>query len=947
MKHFLTYFLCFCSLLLSTQLRAQSATSSIPAHFVWTDDTEANRLQVAYFRRSFHLDNEATTAEIHLFADSRYHLLVNGHFVGFGPARFYPEHPEYDTHDLLPYLQKGENVIAVKVWSNGTSTFQLRRNAAGFIAWGDMETNNGKVNLQTPGKWRTYRVKGYDTKAARMSFALGPMEVYDARLDQTVCGWEYAGYDDVEWNKPISISPEGRWGELQPRSIPPLTNQKIVPRQLLGIYEWKQQEKIYSFQRLKADQSRKELTTNTPFVGYTYIYSPRVQSVSVGIWWGEHFLNGEAIEHINTDQPHRQQATLDLKAGWNYFYARRKSFFGKWAFQLAVPKAADLIFSPNKKENDLSFFQVASLPQLDMKTIRQWSTSDVPKSPVLKWTAIFHETKGNPAINMAWQYLGTPIPFLPEQTQDINIAHQQGTALVYDFRYKRLGRIAIEYDAPEGTIIDIGFSEDLKNGQANVMKRPGLYMATRHICAGGKGRFETFKPYGLRYLQVNISENNAPVNIKEVAVYQHIYPFEQTGTFSCSDPVMNDIWELGWRTLEVCAEDSYTDTPFRERGLYAGDMLPQMGITLAGSGDLRLIKRSLTLFQDMYIDLFQPGKMRHPDEGSLLEDYPLLTLEALRWYADRTQDWDFVEQLLPAYDQLLQGYLSQRQKNGLIHNKRVFIEWTQLEKREVYNTAFHGILNRSCVLLARLFDQIGNQEKNMYYLTQSADLRKAINQHFWNGKTQLYADGIKEEKLIDHAYPISNIWPFIAGATDSLQEETIFPYVLKELEDIGNESRKRKATPYGSFYLLAALYDQGYVQEAEQYVRKHWSPMVYKHNDTAWENFDDTGIGTLSHAWSGAPTYYLTTEVLGVDLGWLHPASPGEVIIAPQAVAIDWAKGKVPHPKGTIDVAWEVRGNHLWVECSVPEGVKWSVRPKGRLGELDLWVNGRKVTSAM
>jgi hypothetical protein len=34
-------------------------------------------------------------------------------------------------------------------------------------------------------------------------------------------------------------------------------------------------------------------------------------------------------------------------------------------------------------------------------------------------------------------------------------------------------------------------------------------------------------------------------------------------------------------------------------------------------------------------------------------------------------------------------------------------------------------------------------------------------------------------------------------------------------------------------------------------------------NDTAWENFGDEGIGTLSHAWSGAPTYYLTTRVLG------------------------------------------------------------------------------------
>ena len=121
--------------------------------------------------------------------------------------------------------------------------------------------------------------------------------------------------------------------------------------------------------------------------------------------------------------------------------------------------------------------------------------------------------------------------------------------------------------------------------------------------------------------------------------------------------------------------------------------------------------------------------------------------------------------------------------------------------------------------------------------------------------------------------------------------------------------------------------------------------MVQRHNDTAWENFDDQGIGTLSHAWSAAPTYYLSTQVLGVDLGWPNPSNPDQLVIQPQSASLNWARGIVPHPKGTVKISWKVRGPILWMECEVPEGVEWKVTPRGRLGELALWVNGKRLNN--
>ena len=82
----------------------QGRTQPPDAKFVWKDAQGEGRQQTVLFRRSFELDNLPDKALFHLFADSRYHLYVNGVHVNFGPSRFYPAHPDFDSHDLARYL---------------------------------------------------------------------------------------------------------------------------------------------------------------------------------------------------------------------------------------------------------------------------------------------------------------------------------------------------------------------------------------------------------------------------------------------------------------------------------------------------------------------------------------------------------------------------------------------------------------------------------------------------------------------------------------------------------------------------------------------------------------------------------------------------------------------------------------------------------------------------
>ncbi|MDE3178724.1 MAG: hypothetical protein KGM47_03610, partial [Acidobacteriota bacterium] len=113
-----------------------------------------------------------------------------------------------------------------------------------------------------------------------------------------------------------------------------------------------------------------------------------------------------------------------------------------------------------------------------------------------------------------------------------------------------------------------------------------------------------------------------------------------------------------------------------------------------------------------------------------------------------------------------------------------------------------------------------------------------------------------------------------------------------------------QAQTYGMFFVLETLAEQGDAAAVRHFIEKLWGPMVKAGNDTFWENFIQSS-GTSCHAWSAAPTYFLTTVILGV-----RPTKPGYVSysLAPEPAGLEWAKGTVPTVHGDIKVDWKWEG---------------------------------------
>src|SRR4249920_1154516 len=74
---------------------------------------------VFHFRRTFELVSRPEHFVVHVSADNRYRLFVNGRQVSSGPQRSDLMHWRYETVDLAPHLRAGKNVLAALVWNWG------------------------------------------------------------------------------------------------------------------------------------------------------------------------------------------------------------------------------------------------------------------------------------------------------------------------------------------------------------------------------------------------------------------------------------------------------------------------------------------------------------------------------------------------------------------------------------------------------------------------------------------------------------------------------------------------------------------------------------------------------------------------------------------------------------------------------------------------------------
>ena len=215
----------------------------------------------ALFRRSFTCEAKPAGLMIHISADSRYKLYVNEIFVEAGPCKGDREIWYYDSLELSPYLQEGDNTVAVEILSypaeHGKGNYSIFRTGhPGLFLTGTALDADGEVlfDLSADEQWKGYVDPEFSIVSESKYFA--PLLILENRKGQEsdVC-WKSADFDDSSWENAVrdgSFSQQISPGNLCERPIPFLYRRQkrfAEPRLICGNVNAKELAEFLNGQR--------------------------------------------------------------------------------------------------------------------------------------------------------------------------------------------------------------------------------------------------------------------------------------------------------------------------------------------------------------------------------------------------------------------------------------------------------------------------------------------------------------------------------------------------------------------------------------------------------------------------------------------------------------------------------------------------------------------------
>ncbi|WP_275868921.1 alpha-L-rhamnosidase N-terminal domain-containing protein [Algoriphagus sp. CAU 1675] len=180
----------------SQQISTDFLTKNWNARWITAAESNPTDYGVYVFRKNFDLATKPDKYIIHVSADNKYRLFVNGEFIGVGPARNDIEHWFFDTYDIAKYLKSGKNTIAAKVWNEGPRKAEAQISLrTGFILDGEGEASA----IATGDTWKALKDESYSPIQVRVYgyYAAGPGE--NIEMGKYLKDWQSPDLDDQNW----------------------------------------------------------------------------------------------------------------------------------------------------------------------------------------------------------------------------------------------------------------------------------------------------------------------------------------------------------------------------------------------------------------------------------------------------------------------------------------------------------------------------------------------------------------------------------------------------------------------------------------------------------------------------------------------------------------------------------------------------------------------------
>ncbi|MCW1886418.1 glycoside hydrolase family 78 protein [Luteolibacter flavescens] len=537
---------------------------------------------------------------------------------------------------------------------------------------------------------------------------------------------------------------------------------------------------------------------------------------------------------------------------------------------------------------------------------------DAPGFSDAAWKPVVTGAEYEPAVLEAY-----PMPPVRRtgELEAVKITSPHAGTQIIDFGQNFSGWVRLKTKAPAGTTIRLRFGEMLQpNGKLYTENLRSARAIDHYICKGdGEEIWEPrFTFHGFRYAEISgLPQPADRSTLTGIVLHSDL---ETTGSFSCSDPLINAIYKntmWGQRSnyLEVP-----TDCPQRdERMGWSGDT---QVFAQTASYNMNVDSFLTKWMQDMvdaqnpsggfpgmapvYHDMWSPG---WADAGVIVP----WTL--YRMYGDTRS----AEEHFEAIRKHLALYRAKAPQD--LGPNEGFGDWLAVggdTPKDLLGTAYHAHSNK---LASELAAALGKTDEAAAYAKRFEEIRKAFQNAY-----------VKPDGKIGNDTQTG----YLAAIRFDLLTTEQRGKAARQLAAAIDAKGGHLATGFlGVNLLLPVLSEIGRDDLAYALIRKKtypsWGYSIEQGATTIWERwnsytlengFGDVSMNSFNHYAYGACVEWLYQTVLGIT-----PLEPGfgKVSVAPvPGGGLDHAKGHYDSIRGRIESSWKVAGGMIQMEVTIP-----------------------------
>lgn len=382
--------------------------------------------------------------------------------------------------------------------------------------------------------------------------------------------------------------------------------------------------------------------------------------------------------------------------------------------------------------------------------------------------------------------------------------------------------------------------------------------------------------------------------------YEYL-PVDYRGSFRCNDEELNKIWEVAAYTMHLTTREFFIDGIKRDRWAWSGDAIQSYLMNYYLFFDQETVKRTIWLLR---------GKDPVTCHLNTILDYTFFWFLSIYDYYMYTGDKQFVAQIYPRMQSLMEYVLERRNGNGMVEGLNgdwVFVDWSDAKLDKNGELSFEQVLFcRSLETMTLCAQLLGNEKDALLYEQLATGLRAQLLPYFWDEEKKALVNNRVNGKRSNVVTRYANMFATFFDYFSEEQKKEVKTSVLL------NDSISAITTPYMRFYEMDALCSMGEQAQVLKDIKAYWGGMLSEGATTFWEKYNPEEEGrqhyamynrpygkSLCHAWGASPIYLLGKYYLGVK-----PLKEGykEFAIEPVLGGLKWMEGTVPTPNGEIRI---------------------------------------------